>query len=202
MRRDPIRPRATFASAIVRAVSVRTAVDRRIEVFFDRRPWAAVAVSALIFAMSVALCAAAITDWDWLIEFTDGSAPLLVLLAVPVVVILPWATFRNGLPRWRRTRHARAVAAGYAGAETLAEVLGSLDRRRGDLMIYAERPWRPSSRALVIDKPEPFDLDPPEFAPSFDYFLMLKQARYDAQFFPDDPVDGLIRLASQPARKI
>jgi hypothetical protein len=199
---DPIRVPPMVAAAIVQAVSVRAAVDRRIEGFYDRFPWAAVAVSALLFALSVAICVAAVVDWDWLFELTPGRAPFLVLAAIPVVVMLPWATFRTALPRWRRTRHARAVAAGYAEAETLAEVLGSLDRRRGDLMIYAERPWRPASRALVLDTPEQFDFDPPELAPSFHFFMFLKQARYDAQFFPDDPVDGLIRLASQPPRKI
>jgi hypothetical protein len=181
---------------------VRATFERRIDAFYDRHPGAAVAVTVFMFGLAVAICAAAITNWDWFSELADERAPFLVLAAAPILVMFPWVMFRNVLPRSRRTRHARAVAAGYAEAEALAEVLGGLDRRRGDLVIYAERPWRPSSRALVLDEPEPFDFDPPELAPSFDFFMELRQARYDAQFFPDDPVDGLIRLASQPPRKI
>lgn len=172
---------------------------RRFDAFVARRPRARLALEVAMAGGCLAICVMAIVDFEALGE----NRVVYVACAAPILAIWTAGVLLVGLPRWRRRRHALAVAAGYAEAETLGDVLAGLDRRRGrgELVIFAERPWTPRSRALVLDRPELFSYEPPEEAPGFDYFAELKQARYDAQFFPDDPGDGLIRLASQPQRR-
>ncbi|HEX2126799.1 MAG TPA: hypothetical protein VHF45_09605 [Thermoleophilaceae bacterium] len=152
-------------------------------------------------ALALAACVAAAVDWDAYADVAGDEAPVYVALAAPFLAIVAWGTFRHTLPRYRRRRHARAVVAGRAEARTLGEILSDLPRKQDELVIYARRPWTPSSRALVLEEHEPVSFDPHPDLPGFDYFMHVWMAHHDAEFFPDDPVGGLIRYAEQEARQ-
>lgn len=153
-----------------------------------------------VFGLSMAVCVAAIVDWDDYAELTGRRAGALFVASAVLLVLAPWGTFRHFLPALRRERRRRAVIAGRAEAPELGAILSDLPRNQDDLVIYAERPWTPASRALVLEEPlgTP-DSKRPEL-PGFDYFMHVSAAHHDAEFFPDDPVDGLIRLAEQRER--